>query len=443
MKKKIFIFGLGFVGYPLMLLLANNKKKGKSTYEITGVETNNDKKNFLLRCIKKGLPPFSSTDKKLNKLAKTNLTKKINIIENKDIKKLSGIVLVCINFDGYKKINDLKKFFTFLSKKIEADTKIIIESTLLPGTSEKILYPIIKYQFKKRNIDIKKLKLGFSYERIMPGRNYLKSITDNYKSISGINSSSVNHILKFYKSFINYKQFPITIFKKITECETAKIMENSYRAVNISFIDEWNKFSYKNHLNLKKIINSIKLRDTHSNMMRPGIGVGGYCLTKDPSFGSISSKKILKNKINFPVSNLSLKINNQMPNFCFKFITKIIKKNDKILMIGSAYKSDISDERLSPSLDLFKKFKRGNFDITNIDPLVNKNYFQSIYPKKIKYFNVVIFTVPHSHFKKKISYNSFNSKIKIFDLDYVLSEKQLSKLKSKKIKTYSLGDFSE
>ena len=61
-------------------------------------------------------------------------------------------------------------------------------------------------------------------------------------------------------------------------------MENSYRAANISFIDEWNKFSYKNRLNLKSIINSIKLRDTHSNMMRPGIGVGGYCLTKDPAF---------------------------------------------------------------------------------------------------------------------------------------------------------------
>ena len=443
MKKKIFIFGLGFVGYPLMLLLANNKKKGKSIYEITGVETNNNKKNFLYSCVKKGLPPFSSSDKKLNKLAKSNLSKKINIIEKKDIKKLSGVVLVCINFDGYNKIKDLKKFFTFLSKKIEANTKIIIESTLLPGTSEKILYPILKYQFKKRNLDIEKLTFGYSYERIMPGSNYLNSITDNYKSISGINRTSINYILKFYKSFINYKKFPITIFKKITECETAKIMENSYRAANISFIDEWNKFSYKNQLNLKKIISSIKLRDTHSNIMRPGIGVGGYCLTKDPSFGLISSQKILKNKINFPVSNLALKINDQMPNFCFKFITKIIKKNDKILMIGSAYKSDISDQRLSPSLNLFKKFKRGNFNITVIDPLVNKKYFQSIYPKKLKNFNVVIFSVPHSYFKKKIFHNSFNSKIKIFDLDYVLNEKQLSKLKSKKIKTFSLGDFSE
>ena len=185
MKKKIFIFGLGFVGYPLMLLLANNKKKGKSIYEITGVETNNNKKNFLLQCVRKGLPPFSSSDKKLNKLAKSNLSKKISIIENKDIKKLSGVVLVCINFDGYNKIKDLKKFFTFLSKKVEANTKIIIESTLLPGTSEKILYPILKYQFKKRNLDIEELTFGYSYERIMPGRNYLNSITDNYKSISG------------------------------------------------------------------------------------------------------------------------------------------------------------------------------------------------------------------------------------------------------------------
>ena len=112
-------------------------------------------------------------------------------------------------------------------------------------------------------------------------------------------------------------------------------------------------------------------------------------------------------------------------------------------MIGSAYKSDISDQRLSPSFNLFKKFKKKKFNIKVIDPLVNKKYFQSIYPKKLKNFDVVIFSVPHSHFKKKIFHNNLNSKIKVFDLDYVLSDKQLSKLKSKKIKTYSLGDFSE
>ena len=91
------------------------------------------------------------------------------------------------------------------------------------------------------------------------------------------------------------------------ESETCKIIENSYRATNIAFIEEWRKFCSANDLNLEKILDCIRRRKSHSNIMRSGIGVGGYCLTKDPLFGNVSSKQILNKKYKFPLTLNQLK----------------------------------------------------------------------------------------------------------------------------------------
>ena len=97
-----------------------------------------------------------------------------------------------------------------------------------------------------------------------------------------MNTASKKKCSNFLKTFINSKKYKLTEFNNLTECEASKILENSYRAINIAFIDEWTKFAPKLKIDLLKIINAIKLRPTHSNLMKPGIGVGGYCLTKTP-----------------------------------------------------------------------------------------------------------------------------------------------------------------
>ena len=97
-------------------------------------------------------------------------------------------------------------------------------------------------------------------------------------------------------TFVNYKKFKFSELKNIIDCETAKILENSYRATNIALIDEWTKISKYLKIDLNKIIEAIRLRNTHSNLMWPGLGVGGYCLTKDPLFAKIAARDILKLK---------------------------------------------------------------------------------------------------------------------------------------------------
>ena len=104
--------------------------------------------------------------------------------------------------------------------------------------------------------------------------------------------------VKIFKKIINTKKYPLTHLQNIKDCETCKIFENTYRAVNIA-LDEFTKFSIENKIDIKKILSAIRLRKTHNNIMNPGLGVGGYCLTKDPKFLSFSSKYILKSNLNF------------------------------------------------------------------------------------------------------------------------------------------------
>ena len=106
-----------------------------------------------------------------------------------------------------------------------------------------------------------------------------------------------------------------------------KVIENSFRAMNIAFIDEWMKYSNKIDLNINLILESIRKKPTHKNIMSPGIGVGGYCLTKDPGFGRVSSKYIFKNNVKFPLSELTQKINLNMAKTSIEFIKKIKIKN--------------------------------------------------------------------------------------------------------------------
>ena len=113
----------------------------------------------------------------------------------------------------------------------------------------------------------------------------------------------------------------------------SKVLENSYRAVNIAFIEEWKKFSKIMKINLNDVLTAIRKRPTHNNIMGPGFGVGGYCLTKDPLFGSYSTRLFNKEMTNFRFSEMALKINKAMPNDLLRKIKYILRKNQKVLIL--------------------------------------------------------------------------------------------------------------
>ena len=130
----------------------------------------------------------------------------------------------------------------------------------------------------------------------MPGKNYLDSIINYWRVFAGINDISADKCAEFLSKIINVKKYPLTRLSNTNESETGKLLENSYRAVNIAFIEEWGRFAEDIGLDLFNIIDAIKMRPSHNNIMQPGFGVGGYCLTKDPRFADLSVKQIFKKK---------------------------------------------------------------------------------------------------------------------------------------------------
>ena len=124
----------------------------------------------------------------------------------------------------------------------------------------------------------------------MPGPNYIDSIKNFYSVYSGIDKISAIETRKLFKTIISTKKYPLTRLVNTNATEMAKVLENSYRAMNIAFIVEWSRFAEESNVNLYEVVDAIRMRPTHSNIMYPGIGVGGYCCNKR-SFTCILVKK--------------------------------------------------------------------------------------------------------------------------------------------------------
>jgi UDP-N-acetyl-D-glucosamine dehydrogenase len=162
---------------------------------------------------------------------------------------------------------------------------VMIETTVAPGTTEFVAYPIMKKAFQARGLESLPL-LAHSYERVMPGRQYIASIRDFWRVCSGCNEEATKRVVKFLNEVLNTEDFPLTVMDRPIESETTKIVENSYRATILAFLNEWSIFAERNGVDLTKVIGAIKVRPTHSNMIFPGPGIGGYCLPKDGVWAS-------------------------------------------------------------------------------------------------------------------------------------------------------------
>ncbi len=446
--KKIVIQGLGYVGLAMMTFCAGAKKNKKYLYEVVGVEKNSIKGSKIVKKINsKKIPQIVDDKNFINFYSKLTRENRIKATNDDNEYASADIVFICSNCDfDFKndkvKISEYIKNIEQIAKKIKQNCLLIIQSTLPPGTTEKIIEPLIKKNLVKRGI--KNYYLCHSFERITPGSDYYNSMKHVERIIGGNNKTSLKMTKKIFINIFNLHSKKIIEFNSSTESETCKIIENSYRATNIAFIEEWRKFCSKNNLDLEKILNCIRTRKTHNNIMRSGIGVGGYCLTKDPLFAKAASKQILNKKFNFPISGKAVEINKKMTSDVMsevrhRFKEKIYRK--RILLIGVSYREDTSDTRYSPAESVFAFFKKMHCKISFYDPVVNyweyaKNY--SIKRNFLSNFDVYVYLVSHKSFKKlKIKYKN---KSLILDLNHVLEKKKkLEILKNKNYESFFIG----
>jgi nucleotide sugar dehydrogenase len=211
----------------------------------------------------------------------------------------------------------------------------------------------------------------------MPGRNYVSSIRDIWRVCSGINDKARERVTQFLSDVLHVDKFPLTVLDRPIESETCKIIENSYRATILAFLDEWSVFAERNGVDLTKVIEAIKVRPTHSNIIFPGPGIGGYCLPKDGGLGVWAYHTLMgfEDEI-FQITPLAIDINDtrglraaQLVRDALRNMGKIVAAS-KVALLGASYREDVGDTRYSGSEIIVRKLTEMGAEIVVHDPYV-------------------------------------------------------------------------
>ena len=301
-----------------------------------------------------------------------------------------------------------------IAKNIVKGQIIILESTTYPGTTLEVLIPEIqKISDLKPGEDI---YFGYSPERIDPG-NKEWNFKNTPKVVSGINDDSLSKIKSFYEKIID----TVVVVSGTKEAEMVKLLENTYRQVNIALINELAILCNMLDIDIWEVVEAAKTKPFGFESFRPGPGVGGHCIPIDPKYLSFKTRQIGK-----PVRfvELAQEINNSMPAYVVNRIIERMNvlekpmKNSKILIFGVAYKKDISDTRESPALDIIENFKSKGVEISFYDPFVdslivdNKEVNKEISQENFEEYDMLLMHTPHSEFSS-INFSKIN--VPIFD----------------------------
>ena len=463
-KKIVVVQGLGYVGSVMALVCANAIE---SEYAVLGIDLPNENSFWKTQSLNDGEFPLRAEDPKVEQFYR-NALHKGNFYATCDdyVYSLADIVIVDIGLDVQIKktinndileydvsLSNFKNAIKSIAKKCKENLLVLVETTVPPGTTEKIVKRIIKSGLKKRGLSDDSFKLGHSSERVMPGENYIDSIQNFYRVYSGIDKKSADATASFLKTIISTENYPLTQLSSTNATEISKVLENSYRAVNIAFIEEWSRFAEESGVNLFEIIDAIKLRPTHSNMMFPGIGVGGYCLTKDPLLANWSLKEHFESSKNLDFSERSVFINNLMPKSAFNFLVSKYRKdvaNKNVLLLGISYRGDVSDTRSSPVNLFYDECVQIGCKIYVHDPYVNfweekqlqiHGHLGEVLTQD---FDVVVISAGHSKFRsRKFIDNLILARPKlIYDSIGLLTEQDIKRLqKCSKVCVIGRGDI--
>jgi nucleotide sugar dehydrogenase len=269
-----------------------------------------------------------------------------------------------------------------IGERIPERCLVLIETTVAPGTTEFVAWPILKKAFASRGLRGTPL-LAHSFERVMPGREYVASIRDFWRVCSGCNEEARARVEAFLRSVLNTEAFELTVMDRPIESETTKIVENSYRATILAFLNEWSLFAERNGVDLLKVIAAIKKRPTHSNMIFPGPGIGGYCLPKDGGLGYWAYKHILGFEDGdqvFKMSTTAIDVNDTrglhvatLTRDALRNMGRYIAGAD-VLICGASYRQDVGDTRYSGSEIVVRKLTEMGAEMRAHDPYVDHWY---------------------------------------------------------------------
>ena len=402
-KYDLGVVGLGYVGLPLAVEAAT------SSLKVIGFDINSER----VEMINNGHSPIEdiSNDELSQSLQNFHST-----IDSEELSQCRNIVIsVPTPLTDYQPdlsyvINAAKT----VGENLVKNQVVILESTTYPGTTVEVLIPNLEKMSGLKAGE--EFFVGYSPERIDPGNEVWK-FKNTPKVISGINNVSTEKIQSFYESIID----ETVLVKGTKEAEMVKLLENTYRHVNIALINELAMLCKMLDIDIWEVVNAAKTKPFGFESFKPGPGVGGHCIPVDPEYLSFKTRQIGK-----PVRfvELAQEINNSMPLYVVNQVNEILNKNkiilnsSKILLMGVAYKKDISDMRESPAIDIAELLLDKEVDISYYDPYVEEFKVsghiinREVDTNSFEDYDMLLVLTPHSNFAQ-LDFN--NLKTIIFD----------------------------
>ena len=357
--KNLVIIGQGYVGLPLA------QAATLSGYSVTGLEVN--------QAIADDLNAGTSHVEDIPHLAlQVMLDKGYRATTDNTVIGDADVVVICVPTPlgdaGRPDLTAVESAAAAIAENLVKRSLVILESTTYPGTTEELLQPALEVGGRRLDEDF---YLAFSPERIDPG-NTTWRLDNTPKVVGGVTQCSGDKAVEFYEKFIS----EVVKVKGAKDAETAKLLENTYRHINIGLVNEMAKFSHELGIDIWDVINAAKTKPFGFQAFYPGPGVGGHCIPIDPSYLNYSVRKALGHPFRFV--DLAEDINNSMPVYVVQRIQDLLNdqakslKGSKVLLLGVSYKANIADQRHSPAIPAAHALAEKGADLVYHDANVPK-----------------------------------------------------------------------
>ena len=391
-QEIVVVMGVGFVGAVMAAIVADAADvDGKPGKFVIGCQRPSTRSYWKIPLLNRGQSPVKAEDPAVATLIERCVKQRKNLVAtyNSDCLKLADCVVVDVQCDytkhelgnmrtGEAEMAALEATLKVIGQKMRPECLVLIETTVAPGTTEFVGWPILKKAFAVRGIGSEPL-LAHSFERVMPGREYVSSIRDMWRVCSGCSAEARERVERFLREVLNTEDYPLTVMDRPIESETTKIVENSFRATTLAFLNEWSLFAERNGVDLIKVVQAIKMRPTHSNMIFPGPGIGGYCLPKDGGLGFWAYEHLLGFQDGdsvFKITPTAIDINDTRSLHVAELVRDALRNMGRyiagaeVLLCGASYRQDVGDTRYSGSEMVVRKLTEMGAEMRVHDPYV-------------------------------------------------------------------------
>ena len=388
----VLVVGLGYVGLPVVVACSKNQ------LNVQGVDVDHS----ILETLNQGVSHIDGiSDSEIMDV----LTKGFRAAHSSEHKEPFDVAVICVptplDEQGVPDLTAIKSAGKFLAPRLRKGNLVVLESTSYPGTTEEVLLPILEESGLRAGRDF---YLSFSPERIDPGNKEF-TFSNTPKIVAGLDEGSLSASSEFYSKITE------TVVKStgIREAETAKLLENTFRHINIALLNEMAKFCHDLGIDIWEVVRLAKSKPFGFMSFKPSAGVGGHCIPIDPNFLSFR----VRSELGYPfrLVELAEEINHGMPSYVVDRISESLNSRSlavngsRILLLGVTYKANISDLRESPSFAIAKKLLQMGSCLSFADPFVDEWNVNGSFVEKITLsestlssFDLVVLIQAHDDF---------------------------------------------